>query len=205
MTGGTTRTIDQEAARASCEDRRRPMPSCSGRLGAHGTQFPARHQSATAATPLARGQLRIVRRVNGDRAHDREWLDAIELEDDLIFVVATGDAVTRATFTAELARRLCAAHLDVDVVDRALRRSVGEGRRRAVSAVIAALADTQLRAGISVVVDAELDAELENELNRVQRSHPDTPVVRVQALEGQSLQPDRLVDEVIDRANRRRR
>jgi predicted kinase len=135
--------------------------------------------------------------------HDRGWLDT-EADGELMFVLATGNAETRATFTAELARRLHAAHLDVDVVDRALRESLAEGRRTAVARVVAGLADGHLRAGISIVIDAALDLELEAELNRVRRSHPDVPVVRVQALEGQTLMPDRLVGEVIARANRRR-
>jgi predicted kinase len=134
----------------------------------------------------------------------RDWGDTVGPEDEVIFVLATGHAPTRATFTGELARRLGAAHLDAGVVGNALRAANVQGRRSVVASVLAGLADAQLQAGISVVVDADLDLEIEAELNRVRRSHPDVPVVRVQALEGQSLEPDTLATDMIARAFRRR-
>ena len=142
--------------------------------------------------------------LNGDHARDRDWLEAAKSEDDVVFVLATGNAATRATFTPELARRLPAAYLPADAVDCALSHLPADERRRAVALVVAELADAQLRARISVVIDATLDLELEAELNRVRRDHAETPVVRVHALEGQSLVADRLVGEVIQRAHRQR-
>jgi predicted kinase len=140
--------------------------------------------------------------MNGEHLRER---DVFEPDDgDVIFVLATGHAATRATFTSELARRLGAAHLPAGALEQALPPVPREGRRRAVASLLAGLADAQLRAGISVVVDVDLDLAVEVELNRVRRDHPNVPVVRIQALEGQSLQPRRLVTEVVARAQRNR-
>jgi predicted kinase len=142
--------------------------------------------------------------MNGDHLHERELLGAPDERDDVVFVLATGHEATRATFTSELARRLGAAHLAASAVERALLGLPREARRQAAASVLAALADVQIQGGMSVVVDANLDLEIEAELNRVRRNHPDVPVVRIQALEGQSLQPSRLATDVVARARRNR-
>jgi hypothetical protein len=126
------------------------------------------------------------------------------VDDEIVFVLATGNEATRATFTSELARRLGAAHLAASAVERSLLGLPREARRRTAASVLAELADVQLRARMSVVVDADLDLDVEVELNRVRRKHPDVPVVRIQALEGQSLQPSLLVTDVVARARRNR-
>jgi predicted kinase len=142
--------------------------------------------------------------MNGEHLHERELLGAPDERDDVVFVLATGHEATRAAFTSELARRLGAAHLAASAVERALLGLPREARRQAAASVLAALADVQIQGGISVVVDANLDLEIEAELNRVRRNHPDVPVVRIQALEGQSLQPSRLATDVVARARRNR-
>lgn len=119
-----------------------------------------------------------------------------EQRSDIVLVLATGAAEARSTFAAELARLLGAAHIDADALATA-------GQIQAN--VVATVADMQLRAGISAVVDASIGPELESELHAVQRNHPDVPVVRVQALEGQALSPDRVADEVWGRVRRSER
>jgi predicted kinase len=139
--------------------------------------------------------------MNGECLPERAWFDA---EDEVVFVLATGHESTRATFTSELARRLGAAHLPAAAVEETLSELSPEALPRGVASVLAALADAQLRAGISVVVDANLDLVVEAELNCVRRNHPDVPVVRIQTAEGQSVQPSRLFTDVVARARRRR-
>jgi hypothetical protein len=105
--------------------------------------------------------------------------------EELVLVVASGPARERAAFTGELARLLGAAHLRQDVVPGL--------------DVMAALADLNLRSGISVLADGEDAAELDEALAPVLRHHPDLPVVHVQASE-LSTPVARLADAVWARA-----
>jgi hypothetical protein len=114
---------------------------------------------------------------------------------DVVLVVVTGQPDTRAEFAGELARMLGAAYFREEPVRAALAECDAPA-----AAVLAALAEANLRARISVVVDAASSADLQRALGLVHRNNPDTPVVQVDAIGGESRSVANVADGVWGRA-----
>jgi hypothetical protein len=122
------------------------------------------------------------------REHERR-----RRRDDLALVIVSGPSELRDKFAGELARLLGAAYLPLDAVRTAL------GDDGDATTVLASLADVGLRARISVVVEVDAGADIEDALRPVRRNHPDVPVVDVEA-RSDALSVARWVDEIWHRA-----
>jgi Mg-chelatase subunit ChlD len=117
-------------------------------------------------------------------------------EGELVLVVVTGQPSTRAELAGELARMLGAAYLREEPV----RAALADYDEAASAAVLAALVDANLSAGISVLVDCASGMHVQRALEFVYRNHPDTPVVQIDAIGDASRPVANVADEVWGRA-----
>jgi hypothetical protein len=115
--------------------------------------------------------------------------------EELVLVIVSGPLELRDSFAGELARLLGAAYLPLDAV----RAGLGP-ETEAARPVLGSVVDVNLRSRISVVVEVEGGADVDEALRPVRRNNPDVPVVDVEARDEASLSVNRWADEIWDRA-----